>query len=443
MATNMHAYVAITMDPDEDDDDGSPSSCHYDVLMIGKTGKGKSTIGNKYLGINPETKSLYEEGERIETVIKRWGFMQDGSFYFKMGVDETDSITKSCALLSNTKTMNRVLDTTGFADSEDARRYGVMITNLKNFRWILQHQRQYDLRFRRVVYFLPERGPLRKADGQIQEEIQVMHGFFGQKIFDIMVIVATNDPHPGYQSVGFPPDTIKVTQRAFMAAYNKATGEKLPKCPPIIYVPVDQHYRALQDAIISAEVIQEEDLFFTPEYPRASSFDKEGDEPPILVSIEQSRQSVQRTIRQNIGKRFKFENRCTRCAVKIVEDVHSGNKFPLRVIYGNNDSDDYMNSYCHPTFIPKHSRLVKFAGGIAHIITLGMGKMYEALTGNQSWPGFWNSEEICPVETCKKSPGSPGCTPVQMDIEIKGAGRIHTDHSKKLDVLKLVENVSA
>ena len=65
--------------------------------------------------------------------------------------------------------------------------------NLQGFRWILQAQRAHDLRFSRVIYFFPIRGPPERADGHLQEEIKVMHGFFGQKIFDLMVVVVTNN----------------------------------------------------------------------------------------------------------------------------------------------------------------------------------------------------------------------------------------------------------
>ena len=136
MATNTQPgvdYVAVNMDPvKEFEDDPNSSSSYYDVLMIGKTGKGKSTVGNKYLGINPETKKLYEEDEKIENVIQIWG-QGHKNFYFEMGDDDSvESVTKSCVLLSNKNTMDRVLDTRGFADSEATREYGVTRSNLQN-----------------------------------------------------------------------------------------------------------------------------------------------------------------------------------------------------------------------------------------------------------------------------------------------------------------------
>ena len=59
-------------------------------------------------------------------------------------------------------------------------------------RWVMRAQIQFQLKVRRIVYFLPGRGPLEKA--VIQEELRVLYHYFGKDIFDCMVVAATNSP---------------------------------------------------------------------------------------------------------------------------------------------------------------------------------------------------------------------------------------------------------
>ena len=411
-------------------------SSYYDVMMIGKTGQGKSTVGNKFLGIDPDKKELtgvYREGENIDNVILRWNMDDDTDKlpYFEMGKGAA-SVTKKCKLLSNARNKDRVLDTRGFADSDATRELGVIKGNLQSFRWILQVQREYNLRFSRVLYFFPTRGPPpERADGNFQEEIRVMHSFFGQKIFDVMVIIVTNFGKESYQKIGFSDNDITETKEIFMEAFHSITGTELPQCPPVLYIPLNQTCEKLYRAIVSADVISDkENLYFSPEYPKDRKF---GDsEASIKQTLSLSHKEMKQLFRTHRGKAFCFENRCSRCAIKIVQErLPSGREIPVRVVFENGDEEEYDNSYCHLPFIPKHSRLVKFAGGVAHIVVLGTAKIYEKISGKKSWPGFMNSEEVCP--SCKKPPGSDGCKAVGQACE-NGV----MDHSKELDTVKIL-----
>ena len=440
MATNEPPTLHLQIDPPAGTDDSEEESSYHDIMMIGRTGFGKSTVGNKLLGINPETCKPYDK----EVKIMQWDFDGDEKFFFEVG-EGKESVTKSCKVLSNEKTKDRVLDTRGFADSEMTQKYGVIRGNLQSFRWILQAQRAYKLRFSRVLYFFPKRGPPERADGTLQEEIKVMHGFFGQKIFDVMVIVVTNYKRQSYQKAGFGEDDIKETEEVFRSAFMKVTEtpqqagqDDVPlMCPPVVYIPYNEDHEVVMNNILSADVISDaERLTFSPEFPIQRNFETD-DQPIPPLKYDLPRDELRKAFQRNKGKVFCFEDRCTRCALKLVhERQKSGEELPVAVIYENGDQEVYDNSYCHPYFIPKYSQLAKIVGGIAHIFTLGVGKLYELASSGKSWPGFMNTEEKC--VHCGKAPEAPSCCPVNQWKEIKGEN-IKVDHSRKLDTVKLLE----
>ena len=438
MATTCDDRVEERQTGQESSDE--EESSYTDFMMIGRTGYGKSTVGNKLLGIDPETKSLldvHRMGDDITNVIRLWDFDGDDKHYFEVG-DGKESVTMKCKVLSNEKNMNRVLDTRGFADTENTRKYGVIKGNLQSFRWILQTQRAHNLRFARVLYFLPNRGPPERSDGTLQEEIRVMHGFFGQKIFDVMVIVVTNHKRDRYQQAGFGEEDICETKEVFMLAFQKVTGTDLSMCPPVVYIPFNEDHETIRKSIVGAEVISDaEVLYFSPEFPKVRNFDREGDELPPLVKLGTPLQEKKQNFQKNRGKCFRFEDRCTRCAIKMIvqERLPSGEEIPVRVFFENGDEEVYDNTFCHPFFIPKYTRLVKIFGGIGHIVAFGMGKLYEKVSKKKSWPWFSNSEEVC--VNCRKPPGSDGCAPVSQHIALRGENYM-VDHSKELDTVQLL-----
>lgn len=67
--------------------------------------------------------------------------------------------------------------------------------------------------------------------------------------------------------------------------------------------------------------------------------------------------------------------------------------------------------------IPKYGVITKIVGGIAHVATLGIPAGIQWARGKPTWPGFGNSEEICPV--CGKPPGSDGCSDVNRSVYIQ------------------------
>jgi energy-coupling factor transporter ATP-binding protein EcfA2 len=394
MTAQLSGQVEVVPNNTSEDEDFS----YFDILVIGNTGMGKSTLANKLIGIDPDTKELFEavpKGEHETSVVKRWDIEGDANLYFETG-DGTDSVTKACKVLSNENTMNRVLDAPGFTDVGLTYSYGVARGNQQCLRWVLQNQRQHDLRFARVVYFMPQRGIPERVQGTFQEEIKVLHDYFGEKIFNIMVIAVTNHKRKHYQEMAFTEDDLRQTMEVFLAAFKSITGTVLTKCPPIIYLPFDEEYQSVLNRITGADVISDaEKLDFSPEFPI-----NRGDTDQIEVENEKE---------------------CEKCAILVImeksTDGEECEETPVRVRHDNGEEEAREEAYdcskCHPIFVQKHSRCVKFFGGIGHIGTLGLFVLC-----SWTWPGFTNNEQVC--GNCKRPPRTEGCCLVKQPVEIDG-----------------------
>ena len=442
VSTPNGAHYSRKQEPESD-------SVYIDLLLLGKTGMGKSTTGDKLLAADPYDKNyigkqqagdeevvkestekrqfscdditlwkLSSEGDyrKAKERIKRIVFQRsiEGENIFDPDSEDVDSVTKDCELLANETSRIRVLDVPGFFGSDTLTlvqgsapvaglsflqqgAYNVQQANLGVMRQILRIQAEKGLIFRRILYFLPFRGPPDRADSVLQSELCVMKYFFGRAIFECMVMVATMPSSVSKKDIFSERDfrkTKMVVRRALEMTFAPQEGnestEAVPKPPnpPIIYVSLEETGMDIYGKLTTLEVEHKE------------------------------------------GLQLKFdEDACARCALKV------GYYMKEKVVCIMDDNGvqrrmAYDESLCHPLIIPKYSQLQKVVGGIAYIILLGIPKLLRA-----SWPGFFNSDEEC--VSCKHPPGSQGCTKVGQLSEITGA---MVDHCSELDRIKIVPN---
>ena len=396
---------------------------YIDFLVLGKTGMGKSTTADRLLvadsvsvagpvDVTPVEKEggntqlddilIWKLGKRsVENIKKRvMCFLANRAANitgFEAVNPETmtpDSVTKSCVLLSNENTRIRVLDVPGFHPSSSspqvAAKKVAIQENLSIMRQILRTQAVKQLYFHRILYFLPSRGVCEKADSNYQDELKVMHHYFGRVIFDSMIVIGTERASKSTLDA-FSEKDITDNRKVFKRAFQLAIAKP------------DQDPDEVQDI----------------------------PQPPIIyLSLEESSSDVLRRLQQTIVTRMDGlqlqlqENTCARCSLKFGVHMTATGSLPVVSIRENDGvRSAYHQSQCHPLIIPEHTIFEKIVGTIAFVFLFVTGK-------EPSRPRFF---EKC--AKCDNPPGSPGCT----RIGEQWGTKIKVDHKSELDEVHVQE----
>ena len=240
------------------------------------------------------------------------------------------------------------------------------------------------IQFERFLYFLPVRGTLVTADRHVQDEIKVMHHFFGNDIFESMILVVTAQKL--YQAIGYLDEMKLETEQAFTEAMKLALPKNgpIPKCPPLLYIPIEDN-GGLLETIKSISMVKPLEF---------GEFNKDT---------------------------------CKKCAAKLLYIPESEKKTQpdpcdeLDAVEINGKRIPLDKSTCHPAFIPKYSTWEKIGGVIFCTITLGLSIPFG---GGRA---VFSTVEIC--IKCNKMPGeSQGCLTVGQDYK-----EVKTHHSYRVD----------
>ena len=149
----------------------------------------------------------------------------------------------------------------------------------------------------------------------------------------------------------------------------------------------------------------------------------------VLRKIKESK-----VVREGVGLSFN-PSICARCGIHIGKLANPENakdsemRDEIAICTNTPGSTSvaipYDETLCHPIFVPKYHAIQCILGGIVHVIT------WKKFMGN--WPYFGNEDEVCIC--CKSSPKSKGCTRVGTKYKhkkSKGEG-IDVNHTSRVE----------
>lgn len=427
----LSCYLVSTMAkaPSGDTEDASSPLDYYDIMVIGRTGMGKSTTSDKMLIASLNEHNFFDESDACEMETGERLIMSDFSMWlFGYGEGEIRQVkerlkdlkksrkkakphlelneiykmkepSSRSELISNDTTKVRILDVPGFfgeygmkqpSESQQTSER-VNISGLRIMREILRIQVTMKMNFRRIVYFIPERGPLERPHKVLQMELEQMFHYFGKSIFDCMVLITTQ-PASIYKFI--PPDKVPFSD---------------------------------EDELMTRD-------HFSKTLCNVLSVDQrlpDGKPPIVFISMHDSCNDVIKKIQHapvicNTMKLAFDCQACIRCGIKAKLLTIKDKEYEKVACYAGEDPSEsvpYEESFCHPLIISKYWKITKVVGGIVHVVTR---KKYIG-----KWPDFCNrDDEIC--VKCGQVPGTEGCHHVRTPFELKGKAFL-VDHTYELN----------
>jgi hypothetical protein len=404
MKSNVDRHMAAQETPSIDIVD------YYDILVIGRTGIGKSTTSDKLVIANLTNRDYrgelhsmdpMVEGGRIkmsDLTLGIWPLNHSDAdkaeiehLIFFCGLDnphqkindfyrKQNEQTMKSRLISNDTTMVRVLDVPGFCCNlnPQAASANVRTNGLAIMQEVLRIQAAMKMDFKRILYLIPRWSPLEGSHEVLRIELEQMVHFIGKSIFDCMVLIATVNPDV-YQYI--PPNVIPFSSEAEMKIREKfqkvlslvlPPGEQLPEQkPPIVFISMNDTCEDILTKVKTA---------------------------PVIFN----------------GMRLIWA--CIHCDLKT--------KFPkvrAEVVNSACYTVDpsccipYKESRCHPMIIQKYWGITKL---------LNFGGIYRTLTGRSYQP-----DEIC--IHCGEIPGKSGCMQVRTYYTVKHE-RLLVDHKLRI-----------
>lgn len=387
-------------------DDGQDDGASFiTVLLLGPSGVGKSTTGNKLLRVDEGTELdrwnslqfglLQPENENEATIPK---LIEPTASSFAVGKG-TECKTRKLELLSSVACGIRVLDAPGFGDIDPNSDRIEGISDLQLIRKILAVQEELDLHFHLVLFFLPK--DCTRANYYLTEQLQHLYNMFGVDIFKIMLVVATVNP----LSV-LPPENeqiyIQQCRQAFSTAMQRALkGDyvTIEQKPEVVFIPFAASNENVKSLTLDKRPLHDRHIKLTFNPSRCY---KCGQQLRKLQNAkgchpEQHDRGDTSDYRDLPEIHQKFHNAKPSREYKVLEPSSQ---------FNSNPEDDLLTDTCHVAFVPRDSKLKRVAGRAFHVVSLGMYYLYQKAIGREK-VNWWDFEEVC--IKCQQAPGSTPC----------------------------------